>query len=225
MDNRETVQVWDILVRIFHWSLVVSFIVAYFTSEEENAWHIYAGYTVLGLIVFRMLWGFVGSRHARFSDFIYSPAKVVQYVKSIRTGNPEHYLGHNPAGGWMVMAMLVTLLVVTVSGLKLYAVEEGKGPLAMNATVLNVINVAHAEDDDDRNEKAETENEAENANEKEGEDEGEDFWEEIHEVSTNLMLLLIGLHLVGVVMSSRVHGENLVKAMFSGKKQRKGLND
>lgn len=224
MDNKETVQVWDILIRVFHWSLVTSFAVAYYTSEEENPWHIYSGYVVLGLIVFRLVWGFVGSRHARFSDFIYSPVNVVQYIKSVRAGNPQHYLGHNPAGGWMVIILLATLLVVTISGLKVYAMEEGKGPLAANSSVLTVINTAHAEDDD-RNEKAEAEAEAEtetgNSNEKEGEDEGEDFWEEIHEVSSNFMLFLIALHVAGVVLSSRLHKESLVIAMITGKKQRR----
>lgn len=205
MNNRNTVAVWDIFIRIFHWSLVLAFTVAYFTSEEENAWHIYAGYTVLGLIIFRILWGIIGSRHARFSDFVSSPSAVYQYIRELRAGSAKHYVGHNPLGGWMVMALLSTLLVVTVSGLKVYAIEEGRGPLAANPTTLTLISAAHAEDDEDTD--------------KEGtENQDEEFWEEIHEGATNFMLALIALHIVGVFVSGRAHNEHLIKAMLIGKK-------
>lgn len=213
MNNPSPVRVWDILIRIFHWALVLSFIVAYLTSEEDNPWHIYSGYTVLGLIIFRLIWGFVGSRHARFSDFVRPPAVVYQYVKSLLAGQPPHYIGHNPLGGWMVIAMLITLFAVTLSGLKVYAIEEGKGPFAsLQSLELTPVPAAYAEDesDDDDNKEGNVQSEAGEAD--------EEFWEEIHEASTNVMLLLIGLHLVGVIISSRLHKENLVKAMFTGKK-------
>ena len=208
MNDQPTVPVWDILIRIFHWSLVASFTIAYLTSEEENPWHIYAGYAVLGLIVFRIIWGVIGSEHARFSDFVRPPAAVFEYLKSLRAGNPQRYLGHNPAGGWMIIAMLAMLLIVTVSGLKLYAVDEGKGPLAVNSIDLTPVSAAHAEDDGDAEENESGKNES-----------GEEFWEEIHEISSNIMLLLIALHVTGVVVSGRLHKENLVKAMLTGKKQ------
>jgi cytochrome b len=121
------VRVWDPLVRLFHWSLVLTFFISYFTGDEENQLHIYAGYAVLGLIVFRLAWGIIGTKHARFSDFLTSPAKVIAYVKSLFSRKPKHYLGHNPAAGWMVIVLLISLFVTTISGLKLYAVEEGKG--------------------------------------------------------------------------------------------------
>jgi len=211
MHNQTTVRVWDILIRLFHWSLVASFIVAYLTSEEENLWHIYSGYTVLGLIIFRLIWGFIGSKYARFSDFVRSPAVVFQYVKDLRAGHPPHYLGHNPLGGWMAMALLLTLFAVTLSGLKVYAIEEGKGPFAsMQSIELTPIAAAYAEDEDEDDEdRGQKPNEAD-----------EEFWEEIHEASTNLMLLLIALHVFGVVLSSRLHKENLVKAMLTGNKTR-----
>ncbi len=204
MNNQNTVQVWDILIRLFHWSLVAAFTVAYLTSEEENPWHIYSGYLVLGLIVFRVLWGIIGSKHARFSDFIYSPATVAAYIKSLRTGTAQHYLGHNPLGGWMVLALLTTLFVVTLSGLKVYAIEEGKGPFAASSINLTPLSTAHAEEEEDGKQ---------NTNEAE-----EEFWEEIHEASSNFMLLLIAVHVLGVVVASRMHKESLVKAMFTGKK-------
>ncbi|MGH8120221.1 MAG: cytochrome b/b6 domain-containing protein, partial [Gammaproteobacteria bacterium] len=95
MNDNKTVQVWDIWIRLFHWSLVAMFIVAYFTAEEENIIHIYSGYAVPGLITFRIVWGFIGTKYARFSDFIYGSKRLIQYIRGLLTGKPEHYLGHN----------------------------------------------------------------------------------------------------------------------------------
>ena len=201
-------RVWDPLVRIFHWGLVLAFAVAYLSGDEESSLHIYSGYVVLGLITFRVLWGLIGTRYARFSNFVYSPKTVIQYLKGLLAKKPKRYMGHNPAGGWMVLAMLLCLAIVSVSGLKVYAIEEGLGPLAGEAPALTVISAAYADDDDDDHRKNEDGH---------GEDE-EEFWEEIHEVSSNFMLLLIFLHIAGVIVSSRLHDENLVKAMLTGKK-------
>lgn len=204
------IRVWDPLVRIFHWGLVIAFTVAYLSGDEENSLHIYSGYAVLGLIAFRVIWGLIGTRYARFSDFVYSPATVIQYLKGLVARKPKHYTGHNPAGGWMVIAMLLGLFVVTVSGLKVYAIEEGLGPLAGESPALTVISVAYADDDDAGHRKNENGR---------GEDEAaEEFWEELHEVSSNFMLFLIFLHIAAVIISGRLHKENLVKAMFTGKK-------
>lgn len=200
-----TIKVWDPLVRIFHWSLVACFATAYLTGEEESSLHVYAGYAVIGLVLFRILWGFIGSSHARFKDFVFSPGKVIQYLTSLKNGKPEHYIGHNPAGGYMVVAMLATLLVVTYTGLKAYG-AEGHGPLAASNQI-SIISVANAQEEDE-------EHEATGA--KGGE--SEEYWEEIHEASTYFMLGLIALHIAGVVVSSRLHKENLVKAMITGNK-------
>ena len=207
--NKE-ICVWDPLLRIFHWSLVVSFSIGYLTGEDESSLHVYSGYAVLGLIIFRLLWGIVGSKHARFSDFVYSPKEVIQYFKDLLNRTPKHYLGHNPLGGWMVIALLLSLFIVTISGLKLYAIEEGKGPLA-NSEAFSIINVAIADDDEDDWEKEESETDSKNKD-------LEDFWEEVHEISANFTLLLIFMHIMGVIVSSRLHKENLVKAMITGKK-------
>jgi cytochrome b len=200
------IRVWDPLVRTFHWGLVLAFTVAYLSGEEESSLHIYSGYVVLGLIGFRVLWGLVGTRYARFSNFVYSPGTVIQYLKDLVAKKQKHYIGHNPAGGTMVIAMLLCLFVVSVSGLKVYAIEEGLGPLAGESPALTVISPAYA-DDDEKHENGHDEDE-----------EAEEFWEEIHEVSSNLMLLLIFLHITGVIVSTRLHDEHLVKAMFTGKK-------
>jgi cytochrome b len=208
------IRVWDPLVRLFHWSLVLSFTIAYLSGEEESNLHIYAGYVVLGLIAFRVLWGLVGTRYARFSDFVTSPATVMRYLKGLLARKPQHYLGHNPAGGWMVIAMLVCLFIVSVSGLKVYAIEEGLGPLAADTPALTLVSTARADDDDDDDHRGHEKNENRHS-----EDEAaEEFWEELHEVSSNIMLLLIFLHIGGVIVASRMHDEHLVKAMITGKK-------
>ncbi len=214
MNNEKSVKVWDILVRLFHWSLVVTFVVAYVTSEDESIWHIYSGYAVLGLVVFRILWGLIGSKYARFSDFIYSPTTVFKYIKELMSKNPKHYLGHNPAGGYMVIALLVSLLVVTVSGLKLYAVEEGLGPLAGVNSEFVVINSAYADEYGYEEDEYEDEGYGGEANEQ-----GEEVWEEVHEASTNFTLFLIFLHIAGVLVAGRLHNESLIKAMITGKKK------
>jgi cytochrome b len=136
---------------------------------------------------------------------VHSPATVLTYVKSLRAGNAPHYLGHNPIGGWMVIALLSTLLLVTLSGLKVYAIEEGKGPFALSPS-LNPIATVQAEGEEE-DEGDESKDEAE-----------EEFWEEIHEASSNFMLVLIALHILGVVMSGYLHKEKLIKAMITGKK-------
>jgi len=209
------IRVWDPLVRIFHWSLVAGFTIAYLSGEEESMVHIYSGYVVLGLIVFRLLWGFIGTRHARFSDFVTSPTTAIQYLKSLLAKKPQHYTGHNPAGGWMVIAMLICLFIVSVSGLKVYAIEEGLGPLAGDVPALTFVSPARADDDDD------DDDHRGHQNNKGGHDEdeaAEEFWEELHEVSSNIMLLLIFLHVAGVIVAGRMHKEHLVKAMITGKK-------
>jgi cytochrome b len=206
------IRVWDPLIRIFHWGLVLFFSVAFLTGEEESNLHIYAGYAVLGLITFRVLWGFIGTQYARFGNFIYSPNNVIHYLKSLIAKKPDRYIGHNPAGGWMVITMLVCLFVVTISGLKVYAIEEGLGPLATDITTLTVINSTYADSNEDQD--------SAYGKSVPGED-TEEFWEEIHEVSSNIMLLLIFLHIAGVIISSRLHDESLVRAMFTGEKSSK----
>ena len=127
MSIQDTVKVWDSLVRLFHWSLVIGFTVAYLSGEDESALHINAGYVVLGLILFRLVWGFVGTKHARFADFIYRPSTVIDYTRDLLARRPQHYYGHNPLGGLMVIALLLGLLGTSVSGLALYAVKEMPG--------------------------------------------------------------------------------------------------
>jgi cytochrome b len=200
------VRVWDPLVRLFHWTLVAAFIIAYVTGEEESMVHIYAGYYILGLLVFRVVWGFVGTRYARFSDFIVSPRRTVQYLRGMFAGKPEHFTGHNPAGGWMIVMLLVSLALTTWTGLKYYGLE-GHGPLAAGAVELTLVAPAYADDDEHEGHDEDGEHSPE-----------QEFWEELHEFFANLTVLLIVIHVAGVVVASRMHGENLVRAMITGRK-------
>jgi cytochrome b len=127
----DKVRVWDPLIRIFHWVLVAAFTIAYFTDEEDLVLpHVWAGYVVIGLLAFRFLWGFVGTHHARFSDFIFAPSAMVSFLRDTFRGEAKRYLGHNPAGGWMVILLLVMLTLLGATGVVLYGADEHAGPLA-----------------------------------------------------------------------------------------------
>ncbi len=119
--------VWDLPTRIFHWLLAGSFAVAFITAEAEpwRALHVLSGYTAIGLVVFRLLWGVLGTRYARFSGFSFAPSKVAAYLKSLLAFRPQHYAGHNPAGSWAVIALLA---LIAASGATGWAVFNEVGP-------------------------------------------------------------------------------------------------
>jgi cytochrome b len=204
MSSSNEIRVWDPLVRLFHWSLVVAFVIAYLTGDELEDVHVLAGYFIAGLVVFRLIWGVVGTRHARFSDFVFSPPTVIAYLKDILAFRAKRYIGHNPAGGAMVVALLISLSMATLSGMKLLAVEENEGPFAaIQIENISPVAIAMADEDEDEHD--------------EGEEES--VWEEVHEFFVNFTLLLVLLHLAGVALSSIAHGENLPRAMVTGTKR------
>jgi cytochrome b len=188
-ESSRDIQVWDPALRLFHWSLAGSFLVAYVTEDDWMTLHVYAGYLVGILIVLRLVWGFVGTRHARFSDFVRTPREVLVYVKDAVRRRASRYIGHNPAGGVMVVALLISLALTVVTGIALYGAEDSAGPLA---------GVWRGE-------------------------QASEVLEEIHEVGANITLFLVVLHLGGVLFTSLEQGENLVKAMITGRK--KGLQE
>jgi cytochrome b len=177
------VKVWDPLIRLFHWSLAIAFAVAWYTQEHAYATHLNLGYTVLGLVLVRLVWGFVGTRHARFGDFVRGPGAVIGYLRALAAGRAPRYLGHNPAGGAMILALIATLLVIALSGIALDAAENRAGPLGGTQLFLYLDPIL-----------------------------------KLHAWATDLALALIAVHVLAVIHSSRALGENLVKAMITGRK-------
>jgi cytochrome b len=130
MNTDSQIKVWDLPVRIFHWSLASLFLVAYITEDHFMTLHTLAGYIIGGLILFRLIWGFIGTEHARFKDFSYPPTRVISYLKSVISFKAEHYIGHNPAGGAMVFALLLFVAGTVFTGLVAYGGEQASGPFA-----------------------------------------------------------------------------------------------
>lgn len=181
---KKTVRVWDPLVRVFHWTLVLSFAIAWVSADEFDTLHFWAGYTIAALVAFRVVWGIIGTRHARFTDFIYRFSTIKSYLIDLAALRPKHYVGHNPAGGLMVVILLLSLGLLTFTGMASVAID-GIGPLA--GTWVESIS-GH-------------------------------WMEDVHEAVANLVLAFVLFHIAGVLVSSLVHGENLVRAMINGKKE------
>lgn len=126
----ETVRVWDLYVRIFHWSLVTVIFTALLTEDDLLDVHVIAGYAAGVLIASRIVWGLVGPKHARFTDFVYTPKNVLAYLKGMLAWNSPRHLGHSPAGGAMVVILLILITLIVASGIAAYGAEENAGPLA-----------------------------------------------------------------------------------------------
>lgn len=205
-DAGATVRVWDPFVRVFHWALVVAYFIAYLTEDDLIGLHTWAGYIVGGLVVARIFWGFVGTSHARFSDFPYGPRAAARYLLKLVTFRAPRHLGHSPAGGFMVYLLLASLLLAVATGVLAYGAEH-KGPLAplfaQAETAAPVVLIPAARADDDENRRGG----------------GGEFWEELHEILANLTIILVIAHVSGVLLSSLVHRENLPKSMLTGRKR------
>jgi len=130
MTHSSQIKVWDPLVIFFHWSLVSAFVIAYITEDDFLTIHSWAGYLILALLVIRIIWGFIGSHYARFSHFVYSRENIMQFLKDTLHFRAKRYLGHNPAGGAMVILLIISLLITSVSGIFLLGAEENAGPIA-----------------------------------------------------------------------------------------------
>jgi len=163
--------VWDAPVRVFHGLMVLSFAGAWLTAESER-WrlvHVTLGYTMLGLVAFRLVWGLVGTRHARFASFVRGPGAAWAHLRGLLARQPDHAAGHNPAGALAILAMLALTLAAGATGWALFNQLGGH------------------------------------------------LMEEAHEAAANGLLLLVGLHLLGVAAGSVLGRRNLVGAMVSGR--------
>ena len=109
-------RVWDPAVRLFHWSLVAGFATAWFSANRAEDLHVWAGYAAGGLILLRLIWGIVGSRYARFTSFVKGPYRTLAYLGAVLKGKEARYIGHNPAGGAMVLALMAGVLALGVTG-------------------------------------------------------------------------------------------------------------
>ncbi len=200
------VRVWDPLVRLFHWSLVAAVAVAWVTAEDWSNVHEIAGYAVAGLVALRLVWGLVGSRHARFARFVNGPAATLSYLGAMVRGTERRHLGHNPAGAAMIVALLLTLSATAFSG---WLMAEPVR-VAMLPGLPQVVTPALADDDDRYGEHGESSSET---------------LKDVHEFLANLLLLLVALHGGGVVLASFRHHENLARAMVTGDKRAPGPGD
>lgn len=127
------IRVWDLPTRLFHWGLALLVVAAIITEKiggDVIVWHFRCGYAALTLVLFRLLWGVVGTRYARFSSFIYMPASIIGYVKGLKSSVREQYLGHNPLGSLSVFALLGVVLMQSISGLFSNDDIANEGPLA-----------------------------------------------------------------------------------------------
>ncbi len=168
-----TVKVWDPFVRVFHWTLVSLFAVAFVTGDDAERLHLAAGYAIVALLAARLVWGFLGPRHARFSDFVRPPREVLRYLRDVALFRASRHIGHNPTGGVMIIALLLTLAGTAATGVMMTTDAYW----------------------------------------------GVKWVKEVHEALANLMLVLVALHVLGVVVASLTHRENLIKAMFTGRKR------
>ncbi len=170
--NTAKVLIWDLPTRLFHWSLAICFAGAWLTSDSERQQllHLLFGYSLFALIGFRIVWGFIGSRYARFGSFFQGPGATLRYLASMAKRRPGHYIGHNPAGAVAVWLLLGLGLAVAITGWQMVAGSAGES------------------------------------------------LEDVHETLATAMLVVVGVHIVGVIVSSVLHRENLPRAMVTGYK-------
>ncbi len=188
LNTQHQVRIWDLPTRLCHWLLVVTFIVAMLSQGDDRYLdiHVLSGYVFLELLGFRLIWGFIGSHYARFSQFLFDKKAVWHYLKTLATIQRQHFLGHNPAGSWAIFFILGLGSIVSLTGLLTLGGEEQHGPLA-GLISFSLGSTFH----------------------------------EWHHMTAWFLFGFIGIHLVGVLIESRLHHENLIKAMITGFKSTK----
>jgi cytochrome b len=225
MKNHKEKKLWDIFVRVFHWSLVTLVLAAFISSDDGGPIHVKVGYAIIAIVLMRIVWGFIGTKHARFTDFVKGPRKVLAYLKGLLTGHPSYVFGHNPAGGLMIVAILFTLLVVGLTGIKTEEGERAEHALKSGDSVgFSLVRSAYADDDfferdhddydDDHGKRGVYRSDG---NERSG-GANHELWEEAHEFSAFFLLGLIFVHVAAVLLTWLIYGENLIKSMITGRK-------
>ncbi|WP_207867762.1 MULTISPECIES: cytochrome b/b6 domain-containing protein [Pseudomonas] len=139
---RESLRLWDPVVRVFHLSIAGVFAANYFFNEAGDDWHVWLGYYAMGWLLVRLVWGFVGPRSARWSDFWPTPSRLAAHARSLIAGRPEHRLGHSPIGALVMLAMLLAMLTVGVSGWAMEEIDALWGadwPLQVHETAADVL--------------------------------------------------------------------------------------
>ena len=186
-DTGRTVRVWDLPVRVFHWVLVALILTSWVTSEiggNAMTYHMWSGYAILTLVVSRIVWGFIGSEHARFGAILHGPRAMIDYASSVFGSGSRHYLGHNPIGGISVLLMLASVLLQASTGL--FANDEiaTEGPLA------HLVSGATSS-----------------------------LATTIHRYNFYVLTALIAIHIAAALFYLFVKRENLIGAMFTGRKR------
>lgn len=174
-----TVNVWDRFVRIFHWSLVACVLTNFFVIDDGETLHQWLGYTASSLVLARIVWGFIGPRHARFSDFFPTPARIRRHLAGLFSGARDHHDGHNPVGALVMLAMLGVVLALGLTGF------------------LQTTNAFW----------------------------GEEWLQELHEMLATTLIAFAGLHAAAAVAMSHLERTNLIAAMITGVKVRRGQTE
>jgi cytochrome b len=188
------VRVWDPLIRVVHWLLAAAILVDWFT--DEPLWmHTWLGYFAAALIVLRIIWGFAGPENARFVSFVRGPRMVFDYLAGLVRFSSKRYLGHSPAGGAMIVALLIMIAATVGTGMANLAADRGEGPLS--GVVAKVERPARVP----------------------GQRRPPLLMKQVHETVANITLVLVVLHVFGVALASFAHRENLVGAMITGRKR------
>ena len=191
--EQRSILVWDVPQRLFHWALAALVVFSWLSAEAGGAWlkyHFWSGYAIGTLVGFRVLWGLIGSRHARFSDFVRGPGAVRDTLRGLVSRQTLPYLGHNPVGGWMVLALLGVLAFQFATGLFANDDIMNEGPLYQH--VSKSIS---------------------------------DFFTELHEVNFGVLATLVGLHVLAIGWHKLRKGENLARAMVTGRKETAGADE
>jgi len=166
--------VWDRFVRTFHWTLVLCVLSNYFVMDDGKVIHQWTGYLAFSLVVMRIIWGFIGTKHARFSDFLPTPFRVIQHVKALKSGTHDEHVGHNPLGALMMLSLIAIVLGLGLTGW------------------MQTLDAYW----------------------------GEEWLQDIHELLANCLITFAALHATAAIVMGRIERTRLIKAMFTGRKER-----